>query len=106
MLIVDHDSPDAALLRQSGVTVKTTGWFNVTNSDIITSEVVGSLNNSDPLMTTRIMYSNASFPQWTFSELALAEIGFETDLPGDVANLESQPRHRSFPSTFQPSGRS
>lgn len=38
-------------------------------------------------MTTHIMYSNASFPQWTFSELALAEIGFETELPEDIASL-------------------
>lgn len=45
------------------------------------------MNSSDPRMTTHIMYSNASFPQWTFSELTLAEIGFETELPEDIASL-------------------
>lgn len=61
-----------------------TGWFNVTNSDD---------SNSDPKATTRILYLNASYPQWTHSELALAEIDLEID-----SNKEATSYNASSPS--------
>ena len=62
-----------------------TGWFNVTNPDSL--GWVG--NNSDPKATTRIVYSNASYPQWTYSELALAEIDLEIESKKDAASYNA-----------------
>ena len=63
-----------------------TGWFNVTNSDYSLDRVY---NNSDPKATTRIVYLNASYPQWTYSELALAEIDLEIDSNKEAASYNA-----------------
>lgn len=62
-----------ALSRQSGIEVSIAGWFNATPEN--TSAVAYGPSFADPLATTRIIYLNDSFPQWTYAELALAEIG-------------------------------
>lgn len=61
------------------------GWFNVTEQPLPSFPD----NNSDPFMTTRIIYSNASYPQWTYSELALAEIDLADDVAEDVLSWDS-----------------
>ena len=68
-----------------------TGWFNVTNSDYSLDGVY--YNNTDTKATNRIVYLNASYPQWTYSELALAEIDLEID-----SNKESASYNASSPS--------
>ncbi|KAL8807990.1 MAG: hypothetical protein Q9200_004455 [Gallowayella weberi] len=80
-------SPGPATIDYKGVKTKMIGWFNAT--DPLTPDH-GSwlpLNNSDPFMTTRIMYSDASYPRWTYSEFALAEI----DLADEVARYAVAP---------------
>ena len=56
-----------------------TGWFNA-------GYPLGFVfpNNTDPKATTRIVYSNASYPQWTYSELALAEINLDVESKKDA----------------------
>ncbi|KAL8800604.1 MAG: hypothetical protein Q9182_005066 [Xanthomendoza sp. 2 TL-2023] len=67
-------SPGPATIDYKGVKTKMTGWFNATDPPRPGRGSWLPLNNSDPFMTTRIMYSDASYPQWTYSEFALAEI--------------------------------
>ncbi|KAL8692967.1 MAG: hypothetical protein Q9218_002116 [Villophora microphyllina] len=72
------------MVEHDRVNTKMTGWFNATDQPL---PVLGSwpkLNNSDPFVTTRILYSNASFPQWTYSELALAKIKLADDATWDA----------------------
>ena len=63
-----------------------TGWFNVTDPDYPFGTFY---NNSDPKATTRIVYLNASYPQWTYSELALAEIDPEKDSNNKAASYNA-----------------
>jgi len=60
-----------ALVKQSGVEVSVAGWFNAT---LVNAYEFPIASFPDPLATTRIIYLNESFPQWTYAELALAEI--------------------------------
>jgi hypothetical protein len=62
-----------ALVKQSGVEVSVVGWFNATSGNASAFPYENSF--PDSLATTRIVYLNDSFPQWTYAELALAEIG-------------------------------
>lgn len=60
------------LVRQSGVEVSVAGWFNATA--VNASDSAYTINFPGPLATTRIIYLNESFPQWTYAELTLAGI--------------------------------
>ncbi|KIX00558.1 uncharacterized protein Z518_09623 [Rhinocladiella mackenziei CBS 650.93] len=79
-------SPGAAISQQTGIIAQTTAWFNTSDTH---APYGGSFNNSDPPMITRIMYSNAGFPQWTYSELALAEVGFEAGVTGNITRTHN-----------------
>ena len=68
--------------------MKITGWFNVTEQPPPEHLYWSALNNSDPFMTTRIMYSNASYPRLTYSELALAKIDLADDSAEDILSSE------------------
>ncbi|KAL8782423.1 MAG: hypothetical protein Q9213_005387 [Squamulea squamosa] len=77
-------SPGTATNDYHGVNTKLTGWFNITDQPLPSLSGWPGLNNSDSFMATRIMYSNASYPQWTHSELALAEIDLVNDVERDA----------------------
>ncbi|KAL8650436.1 MAG: hypothetical protein Q9226_005141 [Calogaya cf. arnoldii] len=93
-------SPGPATNTYQGINTKIVGWFNVTDRRLPTGPRPYwlGLNNSDPLMTTRIIYSNASYPQWTYSELALAEIDLADDTAKNVL-----PREGTSGSSYLPS---
>ncbi|KAL8886405.1 MAG: hypothetical protein Q9192_006492 [Flavoplaca navasiana] len=80
--------PGPATTTFDGVNMKITGWFNVTEQPPPEHLYWSALNNSDPFMTTRIMYSNASYPRWTYSELALAKIDLADDTAEDILSSE------------------
>ncbi|KAL8845078.1 MAG: hypothetical protein Q9176_000750 [Flavoplaca citrina] len=87
-LIIACLSPGPATTTFDGVNMKITGWFNVTEQPPPEHLYWSALNNSDPFMTTRIMYSNASGPRWTYSELALAKIDLADDTTEDILSSE------------------
>ena len=84
-------SPGPTTTTFDGVNMKITGWFNVTEQPPPEHLYWSALDNSDPFMTPRIMYSNASYPRWTYSELALAKIDLADDSAEDILSSERMP---------------
>ncbi|KAL8864971.1 MAG: hypothetical protein Q9198_009537 [Flavoplaca austrocitrina] len=80
--------PGPATTTFDGVNMKITGWFNVTEQPPPEHLYWSALNNSDPFMVTSIMYSNASYPRWTYSELALAKIDLADNTAEDILSSE------------------
>ncbi|KAI4256448.1 MAG: hypothetical protein L6R42_006215, partial [Xanthoria sp. 1 TBL-2021] len=81
-----------ATLVYDAVNTKIIGWFNVTDHRLPTfpeRPYWPARNNSDPFMITRIIYPNASYPQWTYSELALAEIALDDDVAQEVSSWDN-----------------
>lgn len=92
MLTKAYTSSGPATLIYDAVNTKIISWFNVTDQRLPTfpeRPYWPALNNSDPFMITRIIYSNASYPQWTYSELALAEIALDDDVAQEISSWDS-----------------
>ena len=83
VLFLIDASASSAITESHPINASTIGWFNNSNPQPV-DEV--AYNDSDPNMIARIMYLNAKYPQWTFSELALAELDVDTNQVDGMIN--------------------